>query len=150
MVKICRMPFRAKVVLLLTLTFSLVLNTYIFRTLFTNHLTKENFLEVSTCPACYGKSFCPKLLSGNYTFVGLSSVRFLDFTNIKNVHISKSGSQKIVLKKLGHDSELNALDKRICTDAGYSSNCDSSRAVYQTKSALVREMSPAVVKDCHL
>ena len=29
----------------------------------------------------------------------------------------------------------------------YSTNCDSSRAIYQTKSALVREMSPAVVKD---
>ena len=147
MVRAWRMPFRAKVALVLTLSFSVVLHTFIFRTLFTNHLTKENFLEVSTCPACYGQSFCPKLLSGNYTFVGLSNIRFLDFTNVKNVHISTSGSQKIVLKKLGHDSELNKLDARICSDSGYAANCDSSRAIYQTKSALVREMSPVVFKN---
>ena len=36
--------------------------------------------------------------------------------------------------------------KRICIDAGYKANCDSSKAIYQTKSATEREMNPTVVK----
>ncbi len=111
-----------------------------------NHLTEESFLEVSKCPACYGKSLCPRLTSGNVTFEGWSSIRFLDFVNVKNVHMSRHGSQQIVLKKLGHDNELSKLDGQICEDAGYESNCDSSRAIYQTKSVLERELNPSAIK----
>ena len=146
MIKARRLPFVSKIALLVTLPMTLLFYTYIFKTLFTNHLAKENFLEVSTCPACYGRSLCPALLSGNYTLLGLSSIRFLDIFNVKNVHMSQNGSHKIVLKKLGHYDELRNLDKRICIDAGYKANCDSSRAIYQTKSATEREMNPAVVK----
>ena len=146
MIKARRLPFVSKIALLVTLPMTLLFYTYIFKTLFTNHLTKENFLEVSTCPSCYGHSLCPALLSGNYTLVGVSSIRFLDIFNVKNVHISQNGSHKIVLKKLGHFDELKSLDKRICIDAGYKANCDSSRAIYQTKSATEREMNPTVVK----
>ena len=146
MIKVRRLPFVSKIALLVTLPMTLLFYTYIFKTLFTNHLTKENFLEVSTCPACYGHSLCPALLSGNHTLLGLSSIRFLDIFNVKNVHMSQNGSHKIVLKKLGHYDELRNLDKRICIDAGYKANCDFSRAIYQTKSAMEREMNPTVVK----
>ena len=112
MIKARRLPFVSKIALLVTLPITLLFYTYIFKTLFTNHLTKENFLEVSTCPACYGHSLCPALLSGNFTLLGLSSIRFLDIFNVKNVHMSQNASHKIVLKKLGHNDELGKIDEK--------------------------------------
>ena len=146
MAKFKRLPFIKKIGLIVSLPLSLLFYTYLFRTLLTNHLMQESFLEVWKCPACYGQSMCSRLMSGNYTFVGLSSIRFFDYTNVKNTHFIKSQSGKIVLKKLGHDSELKTLDKQICTDAGYDADYDCSRAVYQTKPALKREVSPTVIK----
>ncbi len=142
-----RLPLKAKVILVVTLSLSAYFYSRFFRTLLTNHLAEEEFLEMSTCPACYGKSMCPMLLSGQYKFNGLSKIRYLDFLNVKNVHVSSNGPQKkMVMKKLGHNSELVELNRKICTKAGYDPSCDPTRAIYQTQEATEREMNPNVIR----
>ncbi|KAF4527000.1 hypothetical protein B566_EDAN001547 [Ephemera danica] len=65
--------------------------------------------ELEKCPACFGVTFCPLINSGRIQLHAFST-----WFNVKNVYFAESPLGTIVLKKLGHDWELKALDEYIC------------------------------------
>lgn len=73
-------------------------------------------LEIEKCPFCYGTNLCPAFENLEINFDDLSySDTFFNLLNTKNVYISNYNTRKVILKKLAHDSELNDIDKKICT-----------------------------------
>ena len=51
-----------------------------------NRLTSDAFLEVGTCPACFGFTICSAARSGDVWFTGWSKIRLLDYFNVDNVY----------------------------------------------------------------
>ncbi|XP_072180532.1 divergent protein kinase domain 2A-like [Diadema setosum] len=101
-----------------------------------NHLQNEYFTEVDKCPACFGTSLCDRFSRGEYRFHSYSSIRLLDYVNLKNVYFATFLDRKpVVLKKLGHNDEHRQLDRDLCThDKGQpGKRCDVAQQVYQSK-----------------
>ncbi len=82
------------------------------------------FHRQSVCPACYGENLCPELQSGRLTLTNWTRRTVSKVFNAKNVFLADLtvpglvDSASVVLKKLGHDNELDGLDRRICETAG--------------------------------
>ena len=99
-----------------------------------HQLLDEKFVELSTCPACYGQSICPEMLQQQNVAVstiqlsGVSSLRVFKILNYKNVYFGCSDKVTLVLKKLAHDSELHEFDKKIC-DITKVMNCNVSEVI---------------------
>ena len=83
-------------------------------------LSDENFLNLKSCPFCYGHSLCSNIQfkTGFFNFKLSKSLHnkylFQDLFNIKNVFFldeTVSGG-KAVLKKLAHSHELNSFDSK--------------------------------------
>ncbi|XP_067007079.2 divergent protein kinase domain 2A [Anabrus simplex] len=66
-------------------------------------------VELEKCPACFGTSLCAVFSEGNVSYTG-----FLGLLGSKNVLFASIGDKKVVLKKLGHDWELQKLDRLVC------------------------------------
>ncbi|KAG0714535.1 Deleted in autism protein 1 [Chionoecetes opilio] len=85
-----------------------------------NQPLDEKFMELSSCPACYGQNLCPRMLHHQDSAVarieltGVFSLKVMKFLNYKNVYFGCSEKDTVVLKKLAHDSELLEFDKKIC------------------------------------
>ena len=133
--KLRRLPFKAKCFLIGVGCVSFYIYGSLFMSLTRNHLKEEGYLETHKCPLCYGHSACIDLKDGLVTMKGWSKLRFLDFVNIKNVHIGEhAGMQKsVVLKKLAHDQELKQVDEKVCEDANRPPNCDAGKNLVRTK-----------------
>lgn len=127
-----KLPVKAKLFLLCSGLLSLYAYYSIIRSLTTNHLAEDAFLETEKCPACYGHSLCWILQDNQIHLTGWSKVRLLDFVNVKNVHFGhhKDLDHPVVLKKLAHSSELQDIDERICKDAGRQAGCDVARVLH--------------------
>jgi len=88
--------------------------------------------EVEKCPACYGVSLCPAITGGLLTLHSFGAVAgFVNMLGSKNVFFGMLGSHKVVLKKLGHTTELEQLDKMICEVASLNSACHVNEAIWQ-------------------
>ena len=113
------------------LVFSAILCIIVYLIFPRNPLQNESFLELNKCPACYGTDFCPSLQSGNFKITRKYVWDFHLF-NVKNVFFAKGESEEIVLKKLGHNWELKALDKKICAAVNEDSQyCDVKLSISQ-------------------
>ena len=83
-----------------------------------------SFHEQRLCPACFGENLCPELHSGRVTLTDWTRRTLSRLFNAKNVFAAElrlqgeSSAERVVLKKLGHDSELQALDRTVCTSSG--------------------------------
>lgn len=92
------------------------------------------FMELPSCPACYGQSLCSVMLQHQNSTVprielsGVTSLKIMKFLNYKNVYFGCSDKDTVVLKKLAHDSELREFDRKIC-DINKMINCNVSEAI---------------------
>lgn len=87
--------------------------------------------EVEKCPACYGISLCPAIIGGLLTLHSFGAIAgLMNILGSKNVLFGMLGNQKVVLKKLGHTTELEELDKMICKVANLGSSCHVNEAVW--------------------
>ena len=128
-------PIKAKCFLLIVLILTVYLSVTIYFSLKNNRLTKEEFLEVQKCPACYGSSMCFSLFDDQFDLSGISKYEMLDVVNIKNVHFAyhKVHNHRIVLKKLAHIDEIRAVDEAICKDSFRDPDCDVARRFVVSK-----------------
>lgn len=111
--------------------------TFVFITIYLcgwNQPLDEAFMELPSCPACYGQSLCPVILPHQNTGVqrielkGLSGWKVMKFVNYKNVYYGYSGENLVVLKKLAHDTELREFDTKIC-NIKRAQNCNVSEVI---------------------
>lgn len=83
--------------------------------------------EVESCPACYGLDMCSAVSNQDidYYCPRFGAFSFISLFGVKNVHFACSQSYgDIVMKKLGHTSELYLLDEKACNAVGQSRDCD--------------------------
>ena len=102
-------------------------------------LSSERLLETEKCPSCYGTSMCPHIRAGEIQLEGASRWTLVErLFNKKNVFYGRwtARNVSVVLKKLGHDDELQRLDRVVCDLAGQGSGCDSGDAMKQVAERL--------------
>lgn len=92
------------------------------------------------------------LKDGLVKMKGWSRLKFLDFVNLKNVHLGHhDGLDKpVILKKLAHNAEWENVDNKICTDANRPLGCDVARVLDKMKvtNLIQREgLQPKHLKD---
>ncbi|KAG1678568.1 Deleted in autism protein 1 [Nymphon striatum] len=81
-----------------------------------NRVENTEFIELDSCPFCFGHSVCKLILMTNYAdLTGISKLKWLNFINGKNVYFARleSGTD-VVLKKLSWNSEIYDLGKQLC------------------------------------
>ncbi|KAL4220252.1 hypothetical protein ACF0H5_020659 [Mactra antiquata] len=147
-----RIPLKAKCFCLLLIIFAAYLYGTIYLSWGANRLTNEEFLEVRKCPACYGHSFCFKLLDSQYDLTMMSQYKLFDTVNLKNVHYAnhKHEGHSVVLKKLAHNDEIKKIDDKICQDSDREPGCDLSKryVVTETSKDIMRNgLLPRHLKD---
>jgi hypothetical protein len=87
-------------------------------------ITSESFHQQTKCPACFGENLCPDLNGGRVSLTNWTRRTVSKVFNAKNVYMADltvPGNvypASVVLKKLGHDHELEKLDRDICETAG--------------------------------
>lgn len=84
--------------------------------------------ELDSCPACYGVTMCPAFMARRVSLTW-SVANLLNLAGAKNVFLASlrdDGDRVVVLKKLGHDHELAALDAALCGRGG---SCHVGEAV---------------------
>ena len=125
------LPTKAKIALGVALFLSLLTYGYIFHYFFIyNHVSDRDYLEVHTCPACYGNSLCRQLRYGMGKLTGYSRLQFLNsLANIKNVNYGQFGGNEVVFKKLAHNYELREFDEEMCLKANMGSGCNVGEAM---------------------
>lgn len=132
-----QMPLKAKCFFV----FFIVICVYFFGAIYLtwkdNRLTKEEFLEVQKCPACYGHKFCFSLFDDQFDLSGMSKYHMLDVINVKNVHFAyhKRRGHQVVVKKLAHNDEIQKVDDGICEDSVVDPGCDVAKRFVVTKLA---------------
>jgi hypothetical protein len=136
-----RLPLAGKVLFCCSLIFSIVLYLVIFRSFIRHDVTDDKFLEVDYCPACFGSSGCGLVYYKQIQLNGWSNYRITDAFNTKNVRFGTlSGSQGVVLKKLGTDEDIRKIDNKVCKDAQRPEGCDVGRVIFLTDiSAVLRK-----------
>lgn len=91
-------------------------------------ISDEAFLEINTCPACYGVDKCDDFKARRFVWDGYWLPQVM---NVKNVYFVKAptnghAQSKYILKKLGHADELEELDQKMCSFANRTKNCNLS------------------------
>ena len=133
-VRLRSLPLAGKILVGITFSLSFCMYGLIAYWLFRNQLTDLKFFETEKCPACFGKSYCFKFQQGRSTLTGWSKSRWLDFTNVKNVHYAKTGRQSVVLKKLAGTRYFPMLDKKICQTANNANKgCNPANEIEKVK-----------------
>ena len=146
--KFSRLSLRTKCILIFCGFMLLIVYVLLAMHQVSNRLREDSYLETHKCPACYGASLCKKLYDGKAQFTGLSSIRSLDILNFKNFHYGKYRGEDVVLKKLGQNSVLQEIDKRICLSANRQVGCDVGRVSYIADFA--REIRTTDLQVSHL
>lgn len=107
--------------------FEIIICVFLFSIFYVHSISKLSLAdsELEKCPACYGTNLCSSFESGDLQLTGVSSWRFFQFMNAKNVFngfwVSRNVS--VIIKKLGHDSELEDLDINLCKLADSKDGC---------------------------
>lgn len=132
-----QIPLKAKCFFVLFVVICVYLFGAIYLTWKDNRLTKEEFLEVYKCPACYGHKFCFSLFDDQFDFTGMSKYKMFDVINVKNVHFAyhKRKGHQVVIKKLAHNDEIQIVDDAICKDSVVDPGCDVAKRYVVTKTA---------------
>ncbi|KAK3932521.1 Divergent protein kinase domain 2A [Frankliniella fusca] len=92
------------------------------------HPNVKDMLELHKCPACYGVSLCSDILQGpseisiSFDYMGRLGV-FANIITTKNVFSGLLNDKRVIVKRLGHSSELHLLDKKICLAMGSQEDC---------------------------
>lgn len=104
----------------------------------------EEFLELSTCPACYGQGLCRDMLDNVSTggrkisLASYSKWKMAKLINVKNVYYAERNGVPLIVKKLAHDSELRDFNTNLCEANKQVAGCDITQAV---KSLLLKSKS---------
>lgn len=131
-----RLPLAGKVIFVLTSVLSIILYTVVFRSLVSHNVDDDKFLEIDSCPACFGSSGCGLVYYNQVKFTGWSNYRIIDRFNSRNVRFATlSDNQGVVLKKLGTDEDIKKLDNKVCKDANRPDGCDIGRVLFITNLA---------------
>lgn len=131
--RIRSLPRASKCLLGVSLIFSAIFYGYpTYVLLLKNDLRSAEFLEVDSCPACYGRTLCEKMEQGEIWFSGFAKWRSFDYVNVKNVFYGYYNKKKVVIKKLAHDSEFWQFDAELCASAGLEEGCDVAVAAQKT------------------
>ncbi|KAK4319415.1 hypothetical protein Pmani_009650 [Petrolisthes manimaculis] len=111
----------------------------------------KDFLELTTCPACYGKEFCRDILddeltrSKKITLASFSRWKIMRLLNVKNVYYAERNNVPLVLKKLAHDSELQEFNTNLCEADKQDAGCDITQAIqsllYKSKNNVAQVVS---------
>lgn len=121
--RVSAMDFRGSLFLLsIGVAFSGVLYYYISYPIF-------DICEFEKCPYCYGIDQCEQFIDNKITLKTDSVVTFIrNYVSVKNVFLASAsgGANTVILKKLGHDGELNNLDKLVCSEISYDNMCNFS------------------------
>lgn len=147
-----RIPVQAKCFICIFVILTVYLYGSIYLSWGKNRLTKEEFLEVKKCPACYGQSYCFKLFDDQFDLSGMSKYQMFDVINLKNVHYAQHKEEgiNVVLKKLAHNDEIQTVDNKICKDAFREPGCDLARRFIVSKTGkdiAVNGLLPQHLKD---
>ncbi|ODN01116.1 Deleted in autism protein 1 [Orchesella cincta] len=85
------------------------------------------------CPACFGVKMCPQIVNGQIKLKHWTKYKVTRYVNQKNIFYGQwddgFGQREVILKKLAHDHELDALDRTICERHGRDQNCDVADTV---------------------
>ena len=113
-------------------------------------LRDDSFSEVSKCPACYGDNLCSLIKEADIQLSGLDSWTISRHFNTKNVFRGfwSSRNMSVIIKKLGYDSELEQLDKKICKIVNIDSeHCDPQEAIKQIRQRITDDDELFKLKD---
>jgi hypothetical protein len=91
-------------------------------------LTRDSFLEVDKCPACFGFTLCEAAHDGKVRFTGWSKIRLLDYVNVHNIHTGVVNDKVVLLKKLGRSDALRSWETRLCLMGRQPSGCNVGQA----------------------
>ena len=96
-----------------------------------------DLLELEKCPACYGTSLCPEFAT-ELIIRDTSTIDAVIFNMLgaKNIMLGLYSNEKVILKKLGHNEELDTLDEIICSMADLELGCKVSEAIKQQNNLL--------------
>jgi len=124
-----RLRWRRKKVIYYILTLSLVY--FLYKYGIPVRLGIESLLETQKCPSCFGENLCDIIRSGEIELEGISKWTVSQLFNVKNVYFArwKTKNITVVLKKLGHDKELEDLNKAVCDIVGAGQDCDIKHAM---------------------
>lgn len=142
------LPFLAKLMFIFSLVISLLLYGFIFQYFVKTDIKDDKFLENDFCPACLGHSGCGLIYFDQVHLSGLSGYRVNQIFNTKNIYYGSMGDQKIVFKKLGSDTEIRELDKKICKEANRPEGCDVPRVLFKTDASI--ELRKEALQPKHL
>jgi len=124
-----RLRWRRKKVMYYLVTFSTVY--FFYKYALPVKLELESLIETEKCPSCFGENLCDSIRSGELEPLGISKWTVSKLFNAKNVYYArwKTKNVTVVLKKLGHNNELEDLDKAVCDIVGEGTNCDIKDAM---------------------
>lgn len=134
-------PNKLKIILY-CLTLTLIWFLYTKGDILKIRLQDDRISEASKCPACYGTNLCHFIDTGDIHVTGPHSWRLSQLINVKNVFHGfwTSRNTSVVIKKLGYDSELELLDRRLCKAASEEAGCHPGEAITR--------LAHQVGKDC--
>ena len=79
------------------------------------NLNQRDMLEQHKCPACFGENLCNDVYVGAIKLTNWTRYTISKLMNARNVfHGVFKGYTKVIIKKLGHDKDLEMLDNTIC------------------------------------
>jgi hypothetical protein len=140
-----RIPTVGKIILLVSFLVAICMYVSLAYYFGKNRLRDLRFLDHEKCPACYGRKLCMDFQSGAVKFTGLHGIPALKFINVKNVFYGTYKREKVVLKKLAHDSELETADKKIC-ELDKRVHCDVAHTIFKHKFENDDVLAPMNVK----
>eukprot|EP00058_Branchiostoma_floridae_P007590 XP_002593078.1 hypothetical protein BRAFLDRAFT_72848 [Branchiostoma floridae] len=122
---------------------------FVFQPFSYNQLTDTTFLGEDKCPACFGTDLCEEFENGKILFKYSSRLRILDIFNIKNVYFAIYEGMEVALKRLGHNSEFDQLDRWICETGKEGPQCHIPSVTYYSNfSRVIYEgLSPKSLGD---
>lgn len=118
----------------------------IFSSVLYHYTTKSVFdlCEFEKCPYCYGVDLCEEFKQNKITLkVDSLKTFFYNYVSVKNVYLAKFHQESVVLKKLGHNDELNNLDKQVCSETSDSDFSENSNYVINYTDKIVTFLNRA-------
>ena len=79
------------------------------------NLNQRDMSEQHKCPACFGENLCNDVYVGAIKLTNWTKYTISKLLNARNVFRGVfNGNKNVIIKKLGHDRDLEMLDNTIC------------------------------------